>query len=183
LDTLSDNALMGKVRDGDFDKMGLLFERYHRPLYGFFFHMTRQKESSEDLVQNVFFRMLKYRKGFAGTGQFKTWMYHLARNVLNDHFKKTKRLGTQYPMHGLEEKLGSELATGLDLEKKQELKTLELAMGNLSEENRELLILCRYQELTHLEIAEILEIKVGAVKVRIHRALNQLKGSYLKIAN
>ena len=45
---------MLKVKDGDIDKMGLLYERYHRQLFGFIFHMTRQKEVSEDIVQNVF---------------------------------------------------------------------------------------------------------------------------------
>ena len=54
METLSDNALMLKVKDGDIDKMGLLYERYHRQLFGFIFHMTRQKEVSEDIVQNVF---------------------------------------------------------------------------------------------------------------------------------
>jgi len=66
---------MLKVKDGDIDKMGLLYERYHRQLFSFLFHMTRHKEVSEDIVQNVFFRMLKYSKGFTGSGEFKTWMY------------------------------------------------------------------------------------------------------------
>ncbi|MDR3716045.1 MAG: RNA polymerase sigma factor [Puia sp.] len=183
MDTLSDNALMLKVKDGDVEKMGLLFERYHKPLYGFFFHMTRQKETSDDLVQNVFFRMLKYRKNFAGTGQFKTWMYHLARNVLKDQLKKNSRTPVHSDVLNLEEKMESPLLTNTLLEKKQELKTLEMAMSHLSEENRELLILFRFQELSQREIGRILEISEGAVKVRVHRALNQLKTCYLKIAN
>ena len=82
---------MLKVKDGDIDKMGLLYERYNRQLFSFIFNMTRHKETSEDMVQNVFFRMLKYRKGFTGYGEFKTWMYHVARNTLHDHFRKNKR--------------------------------------------------------------------------------------------
>jgi RNA polymerase sigma factor (sigma-70 family) len=183
LDTFSDNALMLKVKEGDFDRMGLLFERYHRPLYGFLFRMTKQKETSEDLVQNVFFRMLKYRKGFKGTGEFKTWMYHLARNVLNDHFKKNKRTPSKYNLKDFEESIEVGQHADYQIERNQELKTLEMAIEDLSEENRELLILCRYQELKYQEIAKILEITEGAVKVRVHRALNQLKSSYLKIAN
>lgn len=54
-------------------------------------------------------------------------------------------------------------------------------MGKLSDENRELLILCRFQELKYNEIASILNTTQGAVKVRVHRALNQLKSNYLKI--
>jgi RNA polymerase sigma factor (sigma-70 family) len=174
---------MLKVKEGDFDKMGLLFERYHRPLYGFIFRMTGQKQTSEDLVQNIFFRMLKYRKGFLGSGEFKTWMYHLARNVLKDHFKKVKKTHSHYALQEIESKADLEPFADLQMEKKQELKTLEMAVEHLSEENRELLILCRYQGLKYQEIAKILEISEGAVKVRVHRALNELKSCYLKIAN
>jgi RNA polymerase sigma-70 factor (ECF subfamily) len=56
-------------------------------------------------------------------------------------------------------------------------------MEQLSDENRELLILCRYQELKYDEIAQILNTTEGAIKVRVHRALNQLKNAYLKLEN
>src|SRR6202000_2533051 len=93
MNPLSDNALMLKVKSGDLDKMALLFQRYHRPLYGFLFHMTGQREPSEDMVQTVFYRMLKSRHTFTGEGEFKTWMYHIARNGLIDHYKKVSRTG------------------------------------------------------------------------------------------
>jgi RNA polymerase sigma-70 factor (ECF subfamily) len=179
LDILSDNSLMLKVREGDLDKMGLLFGRYHRPLYGFLFHMTKQKEASEDMVQNVFFRMLKYRHSFTG-GEFKTWMYHLARNVLSDHFKKDKKMSVQHTVTAAEEKIPGGPLPDEPIKKKQELKALEDAMAGLSVENRELLILSRYQELRYSEIARILEVSEGAVKVRMHRALQQLKMNFLK---
>ena len=82
---------MLKVKSGDVDRMGLLFERYHRPLFGFLYHMLGgSRASSEDLVQNVFYRMLKYRHTYTGEGEFRTWMYHLARNVLADHIRKNR---------------------------------------------------------------------------------------------
>ncbi len=92
LNALTDNSLMLKVKAGDLDKMGLLFERYHRPLFAFLYHSTGQAAHSEDLVQTVFYRMLKYRYTFTEVGEFRTWMYHLARNVLNDAIKKTTEL-------------------------------------------------------------------------------------------
>src|SRR5579872_5758178 len=85
-----DNANMLKVRSGDLDKMALLFHRHHRPLFGFLFHMTRQKEASEDLLQNVFYRMLRSRHTFTGEGDFRTWMYFIARNVAKDFLKKSR---------------------------------------------------------------------------------------------
>jgi len=118
-----------------------------------------------------------------GSGEFKTWMYHLARNVLNDHFKKNKNKSSFYDLQDFEDKIEGGQFANVQIEKKQELRTLDAALGDLSEENRELLILCRYQQLKYHEIAKVLEISEGAVKVRVHRALNQLKSSYLKIAD
>jgi RNA polymerase sigma factor (sigma-70 family) len=103
--------------------------------------------------------------------------------VLNDHFKKNKRTPSKYNLKDFEESIEVGQHADYQIERNQELKTLEMAIEDLSEENRELLILCRYQELKYQEIAKILEITEGAVKVRVHRALNQLKSSYLKIAN
>ncbi len=91
MNPLTDNAIMLKVKNGDLDKLGLLFERHHRSLFGFLFHMTGQRELSEDMVQNVFYRILKYKHAFRGDGEFKTWMYHLARNVMNDNGRALKR--------------------------------------------------------------------------------------------
>lgn len=174
---------MVKVKEGDLDKMSLLYERHHRALYGFIFRMTAQKELSEDLVQNVFLRMLKYRHGFTGKGEFKTWMYHLARNVMNDHFRRNKRIPYHHDAADYEERIAGDEFADLQLEKRQELKTLQMALNNLTEESREVLILCRFQGLKYAEIASVLEISEGAVKVRVHRALNQLKNNFLKIAN
>src|ERR1700753_2648984 len=94
---------MLKVRSGDLDKMALLFQRYHRPLYGFLFYMTGQRESSEDMVQNVFYRMLRSRHTFTGEGEFRTWMYHLARNVWKDHTKSHQRTGQYQDLAALTE--------------------------------------------------------------------------------
>jgi len=183
LDTLSDNALMQKVRNGDIDKMGLLYERHHRQLFRFLYNMTRQKELSEDLVQNVFIRMLKYNDGFQGYGEFKTWMYRIARNTVYDHFKKGKNMPVHADVKDYETRIAGEQFTDAQIEKEQELKLLEFALEKLSTENRELLILCRFQELKYHEIAKILNTTEGAIKVRIHRALNQLKSNYMKIDN
>lgn len=174
---------MIKVREGDFDKMGVLYQRHHSSLYGFLYHITGQKDLSEDLVQNAFFRMLKYRASFTGNGEFRSWMYHVTKNVLNDYYRKAKRTPAPQDLKDYDRKPDDELNSDIQLEKKQELKNLEKAMEHLSHENRELLVLCRYQELKYHEIARIYNITETAVKVRVHRAMNQLREVYLKIEN
>jgi RNA polymerase sigma factor (sigma-70 family) len=181
LNNLTDNAIMLKVKNGDLDKMGLLFERHHRPLFAFLFHMTHEREASEDMVQNIFYRMLRSRQTFRGDGEFRTWMYHLARNVLKDHAKKNKRNGTHYDVTEFAEKLAANAYTDERIQKKQEWHVLQDALTNLSPENRELLVLNRLQELKYHEIARIMDMSPEAVKLRIHRAIRQLKNMYLKI--
>ena len=171
---------MLKVKSGDLDKMALLFKRYHQPLYGFLFHMTGQRESSEDMGQTVFYRLLKSRHTFTGEGEFKTWMYHIARNVLSDHFKGSRRAGIHVDIAGLEEKLGGDTRLMERVEKRLAVQALQKAMAALGPESREILVLSRFQELSGAEIAGILDISVGAVKVRIFRAISQLKTLYLE---
>ena len=172
---------MLKVKSGDLDKMALLFQRYHRPLYGFLYHMTGQRESGEDMVQTVFYRMLKGRHTFTGDGEFKTWMYHIARNVLSDHYKMHQRTRVHFDVADLEARISGDTQLFELVEKRMAVRVLQKAVAALSPESREILVLSRFQELKGAEIAEILNISVGAVKVRIHRAISQLKTLYLEL--
>jgi RNA polymerase sigma factor (sigma-70 family) len=181
LNTLTDNAIMLRVKAGDLDKMGLLFERHHRALYGFLFHMTYQREASEDMVQNVFYKMLKYRNTFTGQGEFVAWMFQVARNTMKDQFKKNKYKAQEYPAEEMAEHIGGGTSADEHLEKKQEKATLYKAMANLSDDHREVLTLSRLQELKYHEVGQILGITEVAAKTRAFRAMQELKNIYTKI--
>ncbi|UOQ68511.1 RNA polymerase sigma factor [Hymenobacter volaticus] len=174
---------MLRVKAGEVDRMGLLFERYHRKLFGFLYHMLGRADASEDLVQNVFYRMLKYRHTYTGEGEFRSWMYHLARNVLADHVKKNRHATRHTDVADLAEQISGGTHADERLQKEQEVATLHRALEKLSPENREVLVLSRFQELKYEEIARVLDTSEGAVKVRVHRAMNELKKIYLRIEN
>ena len=177
MESISDNALMLSVKEGDLDKLGLLFERYKKVLFGFFYNMNRDSDLCEDLVQNVFIRILKYRKGFKGDGPFKVWMFHIARNVNFDHFRKNK-IKTE-EIVDWEDKLGDDLPTREgQMEKNEDLKLLRMAMMQLDEEKREVLTLSKLEGLKYKEIGEILKCSEGAVKVKVFRAFQALKEAY-----
>lgn len=180
LETLSDNTLMLKVKDGDIDRLGLLFERYKKPLFGFFYGMNKDAELCEDLVQNVFFRILKYRYLFHGEGDFKTWMFHIARNVNHDHYRKNK-LGKTESVELWQELIGHEDMYALQIQQDEDLKTLSMAMDRLPEDKREVLLLSKFQEKKYKEIGEILGCSEGAVKVKVFRALQELKVVYKQL--
>jgi RNA polymerase sigma factor (sigma-70 family) len=181
LNSLTDNAIMMKVRDGDLDRMGLLFERYHRQLYRFLYHMTYQREASEDMVQVVFYKMIKYRNSFTGTGEFVHWMYTIARNVLKDQGRQKKQVQAGMSVEEMADWLPDGVSLELQLEKKQAAEGLRRAMERLNADEREVLTLSRFQELKHQEVAQILNISEGAVKVRVHRAIQELKKIYINV--
>ncbi len=171
-----DNAIMAQVRDGDVARLGLLFERHNTRLYGFFVKHTGRRSASEDLVQEVFFRMLKYRHTFRGEAPFTVWMYQLARNVAADFFGKRSRevaLDESYEEHATSDDSPIEA-----LQRNQEQRLLHEALARLDPEKREVLVLSRFQDLKYEEIATILGVQVGTVKARVHRALNDLREEY-----
>lgn len=172
---------MLNVKAGDLNRMGLLFERYHRELFGFLYHMSSNANASEDMVQTVFYRMLKYRHTFTGEGTFRAWMYHLARNVLIDSVKQNKRSAQHYDVADYAERIGGGTLADEPMQKAEEAATLRDALARLNPDHREILVLSRYQELKYEEIARILNTTEGAVKVRVHRALSELKKIYFTI--
>lgn len=180
----SDNDIMILVRDGDVKKLAVLFDRYHVRLYNFFIKLTgvRGKHYGvcEDLVQDVFYRMLKYRHTFRGEAPFTVWMYQLARNVATDFFRKKQNALTD--RFEPDEELSSGLLPSDGIEQEQSYRYLHAALQKLAPEKREVLILSRFQELKYEEIAQIQGVQVGVVKTRVHRALNELRRHYYSLS-
>lgn len=172
---MTDNELMVQIREGDVAKLGILFERHHVKLYNFLVRVTNRRDTSEDLVQDVFFRILKYGHSFRGEAPFTVWMYQLARNAATDHFRKWKN---EMPLEGADEKPGQDPAPDDSLVHDEKSEFLKKALSLLPAEKREVLVLSRYQELKYEEIGAILDCPVGTVKARVHRALKDLKREY-----
>jgi RNA polymerase sigma factor (sigma-70 family) len=169
---------MLEVRSGDLRKLGVLFERYQMPLFNFFLRMTGERAASEDLVQEVFFRILRYRQTFKEGTPFVTWMYRIARNVHADRFRKVSR---EVGIGEEEERSATQPSAAESLESEQEAALVRRALGKLPEDRRELLVLSRFQNLKYEEIGELLGCQAGAVKVRVFRALRELREIYFEL--
>lgn len=183
----TDSALMLAVRDGDLARLGPLFERYHRRLYGFCLRITRSPQVSEDLVQEVFTRILRYRHTFHPEGDFSVWIYRLARNVCNDHFRKSGRGGPHIPIEdalpGTRELASTGPLASDALESAEARSLLRVALDRLPDDKRELLELSRFQGMRYAQIGELIGCSTGAVKVRVHRAIKQLRDVYSTLAS
>ena len=176
-----DENLMIAVRDGDVSKLALLFDRHHRALFDFFVRMSGDRALAEDLVQDVFFRMLKYRSTFRDESRFKAWMFHIARNARFDHHKK-HRPETLLPDDGADAVPSRTPLPGHELEQNQQTMLLQCALQRLPDEKREILILSRFQDMKYEQIAEVMGCEVGAIKVRVHRAMKDLREIFLKLS-
>ncbi|UOY07901.1 RNA polymerase sigma factor [Muricauda sp. SCSIO 64092] len=170
---LTDNALMLKVKSGDLDKLGLLYERHKKRLFGFFYNLDHNSGLSEDLVQNVFVRMLKYRHTYSGDGSFLSWMFSMARNVRYDHYKKNGQKYTE--LSQVEYRMGDDETAEVKMERKDNVFIIQRAMMQLDSDKREVLVLSKFKEMKFSEIGKVLGCSEGAAKVKAHRALKDLK--------
>jgi RNA polymerase sigma-70 factor (ECF subfamily) len=174
---IKDEIIMQHVKDGNLSEMSELFERYNVKLYNYFLKLTRNRLISQDLTQNLFYRMIRYKNSYKNEYSVKAWMYQMARNLHFDYCKEEKRseelfLNTDtYPVDISDENDGF-------LE--NDYERLERSFAALNNEQRELIILSRYQGLKYEEISHIVNQSVPAIKVAMHRAIKQLRGIYFK---
>jgi len=176
----SDNQIMLNVREGDLDKLSILFERYHKTLFNFFFRLTNNRMISEDLVQEVFLRMLNYRHTYRGDGKFSNWMFHISRNVHVDYFKKHSR--EQQLTNDEQDVVSRDSNCDNTLVQAQEVELLRTALARLPIEKREALVLSRFQNMKYEDIAALQCCQVGTIKARIHRAIKELRNIYSKLS-
>jgi RNA polymerase sigma-70 factor (ECF subfamily) len=172
---------MNEVREGAVARLGILFERHHRRLYNFCLRLTGDRHLAEDLVQEVFARILKYRHTYRPDSDFLVWTYQMTRNVCADHFRRLARTA-EAPGEPPIDIAGAEARPLDELESAEAVALLRRALSALPLDKRELLVLSRFQNLRYEQIAELLGCTVGAVKVRVHRAVKQLRDVYLRLA-
>jgi RNA polymerase sigma-70 factor (ECF subfamily) len=171
---------MWDVRSGDVGRLELLFDRHHRALFHYFLHLTRNRAVAEDLTQEVFLRILKYRSTYQPETSFRAWMFQIGRNV---HLDYVGRHRGEVPMAGEELDFHSqEAGAEREVQKKQEAALLYRALEAMPREKREVLIMSRFLELKYDEMAKVLRCETGAVKVRVYRALRELSDRFLTLS-
>lgn len=162
---------MRKIQRGQLDLLGILFSRHSQKIYAQCVCMTRNKHQSEDLVQEAFVRVLRYRNSFKGDAKFSTWLYKIANNVCLDHIEKQKK------EHSSLEKNAHEnfLFHSVRVESNDELLDLRNAINELPIENQQILFMSKIDGIGYKEIADYLGISEGAARVRVHRTVCDLK--------
>lgn len=165
----------GEMKDSVFHT---LYEKYHQELYQFIFYMVKKREIAEDIVQDVYIRVMKSYERFQGKSSEKTWLYAIARNTTIDYFRKQKtwkdriffnfNWDQQPVIDPLPEP--SEVAVMQD-----EIKHLYQCLDRCTLDQKTVLILRYIQGFSIAEAAEILSWSESKVKTTQHRALKAVK--------
>src|SRR5215213_7384910 len=176
---MTDEQIMEAVKTGDLQQASLLFDRYHKRIFNFLARMTMDRDLAEDLTQNVFLRIIKYRTSYREGNRFQSWIYQVARNVFSDHYQANKNRFSDFVDV---EKISDHMADreeGAEHDEKE--KVLYQSMAKLSEEQRELLVLTRFQQMKYEEVAAIMDTTVANIKVKVHRAILKLREHYFEL--
>ncbi|TCI93724.1 RNA polymerase sigma factor [Tenacibaculum sp. M341] len=172
---ITDEEIMLAVANGALKKLSILFDRHHVRIYNFFYKMTQNKMVSEDLTQEVFMKVLKYRTSYK-EGNFTSWIYTIARNIFSNYYQKQKKERVNL----IEDDITSSEEVLFTSNNKDELEHLQKSLLKLNDKDRELIVMNKLQEIKYEQIAEILDSSANAVKVKTHRALKKLKEIYFQ---
>jgi RNA polymerase sigma factor (sigma-70 family) len=171
---MTDESLMLCVKNGDLDKAAILYERYKKKLYHFFLLKNHNdRELSEDGVQQVFYRMIKYRKSYREDNNFSMWIYGIARNIQYQDFNKQVKMNDVHAGYQI-----NEAYTSVN----DDHQALQQALQLLPEPYREVLVMSKFLDLKYEEIAEINNCSAGVIKTRVFRAIKSLREVYFKIS-
>lgn len=163
---------MAQVADGNLDVLKVLFDRHHVHLFNFLYKMSGDKMLSEDLTQEVFYKLIKYRSTY-NNGKFVSWMFTIARNTLKTHFTRNKE------NHSDIEEVAFKVV-GNETDTQEDYSHLHQALNSLETSDREILVLHRFQNMGYEELAELYNSSAGAIKTKACRALKKLKKVYLE---
>jgi RNA polymerase sigma-70 factor (ECF subfamily) len=165
-----EQELIQSVLDGNIQAYAVLLQRYQRPIFSMIFQMVGNREDAEELTQDVFVKVYTKLSTFKAQCRFSTWAYRIAYTTTVSSLRKRRvtypdvdeSLLVNYPDEHVDDYLEQE-------EGEAKLKRLEAAMNKLMPEEQALISLFYNEGKSVLEIADILDLSVENVKVRLHR--------------
>lgn len=167
--------IIEKCQQGDLNEFGKLYNFYVQKIYQFIYFKTHQKEVAEDLTSTTFMKALQgIRKFDAQKASFKTWIYHIARNTVIDHYR------SDHPTKDLEDAWDLKDKTDIPLTTDQEmkLKAVQKYLKTLKSEQREIILLRVWGGHNFEEISEIMGKTEAACKMTFKRSIDKLREDF-----
>lgn len=160
-----------------------IVDKYASRLYGFMYRMTGGVEDAEDLVQEVFLRLVRGLGDYEHDGRFEAWLFRIAGNVARDRARRRRTQGqsaeplpTDLELVSANPDKSNESAGPFRTFDNREHERLQAAIDQLPEAERQVVLLRHYAELSFQEIADMMETPLGTALARAHRGLARLRG-------
>jgi len=166
---------MRRVQAGETHLVGSLYERHKKSLFAYFYRCSNDRSVSEDMVQNVFMKVIKYKNQFKGHGEFNYWLFRIARHTWLDSIKKKDPMfrAAEIKNDHLESSYSTTAAHMMTQE--DQIEKLKRALDIISPDKKDAIILSRYHGLDYKTIADMSDCTENAIKSRVMRGIMEIK--------
>jgi RNA polymerase sigma-70 factor (ECF subfamily) len=176
-----DRRLIAECLAGRRDAFGELVTRYQARLYNAAVRLVDNPEDAADVVQDSFLNAYQSLHTFKGDSEFFTWLYRIAFNAAISLRRKKRNTASLDTLRNGEHKLEPDdpseyIRPGAALERSEEERQLHDALGRLSDEHRSVLLMKDIEGMKYEDIADVLDVPIGTIRSRIHRARFELRG-------
>ena len=175
---------VNKCQQGDSEAFAWLVSEYGPRLYRYFHRHSGSDQEAEDMLQDMFVKLVEKLRNYRDQGMFEAWLFRVAANLARDRARRRqKRVSRAVSLNARPDDQGSlmdtlesgEKTASEKLENKEQIDRLGRALTQLSEQEREIILLRHYGGLSFREIAEQLKIPIGTALNRVHRGLKHLQ--------
>ena len=171
----TDQDYILEIHSGNVNAYAILVNKYKDMTFTLALRMVGNKEDAEEIAQDTFVKAYKALHTFKGTSKFSTWLYRIVYNTSLDYIKKNKRVILSEHIDEIHEATIGTMQNAMSyIEAKEKKELIEKALLQLPEEDRVLLTLFYFEELSLKEITEIVNISYQNVKIKLHRSRKKL---------
>lgn len=171
----NDQHYINKVKEGDTNSFAILVDNYKDMVFSLALKIMRNREEAEEVSQDTFIKAFRSLHSFKGDSKFSTWLYKITYNNCMD---RTKRISRSYNAQTIdtvvENKIESSESILDSIERKERAKLIEQCLEELPQEERLILWMFYYQELSLKEIIDVTSYTQANLKVKLHRARKKL---------
>lgn len=175
-DAISDAECVRRLQQGETDAFEILVRRHQKTIFNLVYRMLGDYDEAADIAQEAFLSAYRAIGGFRGDANFSTWLYRIALN----HATTRRRSMTHWQQHTVpiettEPACGHHLDPAAIVEQKEIQERVQKALNSLEPDEAMIILLKDLQDIPYEEVARVLEIPMGTVKSRLHRARQALK--------
>ena len=171
----NDQLYIEKILKGDVNAFSFLVDNYKNMVFSLAFKMTKSREEAEEVSQDTFIKAYKNLSKFKGDSKFSTWLYRIAYHTSLDAIKKNKNTTNTYDINEVtfnQKKAVEHILEGI--ERKERAELMEVCLQKMADEERSIIWMFYYDELSLKEIIEVTGLQEANIKVKLHRARKKL---------